>query len=119
MGKKSNILETVKSFDMFAETVSFNVGRGRQKHGTLFGTLMTVVILICMAIYAANKLGRLIDYQDTKYMETTEEGFEPDKKYSLKELNMELVVQIVDFVTLSTINPADIGVKLNFRSLKA
>ena len=57
--RKSN---SYKRFDIFGESVHLNV-RGREKHGTTVGALLTFAIVIFVLTYGVQKGIKMVTYQ--------------------------------------------------------
>ena len=57
---------TFKRLDIFGEGIDFNV-RGQNKHKTICGTLLSLVIYFFVIAYAIRKFHVLQDKEDTNY----------------------------------------------------
>ena len=81
-----NLSDAFTSLDAFGRGFSFTI-KGREKFGTLIGTVLTLAIYAVILVYAHMKMTKLIDRLDTVHQTTINENeIQPDDKFTFEEL---------------------------------
>ena len=70
MTNKISFTNLLKKIDLFPSGVSFRFS-GRESVGSIFGSCVSVVILIIVATYGYRKFDIMLEREDTTFMEYT------------------------------------------------
>ena len=71
--KKSSfsLLNTFRKLDIFGESVAFQIA-GEASVTSCAGAIMTMLITVVTLVYAQARFQVMVDYQDTRFQETTD-----------------------------------------------
>ena len=82
-----SLLEKVRTnlvkFDCFGETIGFNI-KGQKSYGTVFGSLLSILISALTMVYAWSKFFHMQNYDDTQYQQKINQNWlDQNREYSL------------------------------------
>ena len=65
-------MKHVRSFDIFGKQVNFNVSKNDKEYKSVFGAIMTFVVVLITVTYFIARVNILREYGDTVHIETQE-----------------------------------------------
>ena len=68
MVKKNSLISEFKKFDFFSTSIGFRQN-GAESFGSVFGTCISLIIAIVIALYGVNKFVIMSNYDDTQFNE--------------------------------------------------
>ena len=69
MACRSKTAAYVKSYDIFGENVGFSVNNGQRTYKTLPGACISIVIIMCVNLFAIKKIIDMANYKGISYQE--------------------------------------------------
>ena len=79
------------SIDKYGEQSSFNIG-GRNTYRSVFGTFVSMVVLLVVIPYGFNKFIVMKEYDDTSFQSITiENAFEEGEEFDYEETKFNLM----------------------------
>ena len=106
---KTRIAKVVKSIDIFGDTVSFTARNGDKSFKTWLGALVTFFLYMIIASYSIKRFVVMINRDDTKFAETTEDNAENLDDYAkyLDDLNVSLGFRVLLITSQNTYKTLD------------
>ena len=62
-----NLGSKIRSFDIFGDSIKFNLDGKDQTNQSILGTLLTLTIFVITMTYAVKRYGVMVDYGDTSH----------------------------------------------------
>ena len=85
-----------KKVDFFATDVAFRENGGNS-FGTIFGACVSLLIALIVSSYGFSKFVVMINYEDTRFNDVTEENSLSDDEFGQEELQFQIAFGLFDF----------------------